>query len=102
MAFHKNQLDCQAEDMPLSDVVLYHLINIGARDMDAPDKPWDVSTRTMRYVACLGDRLWSMVTREQNRVCVFCFFAYLETEHASTMIVWRLGSESWRRARVPR
>ena len=63
--------------MPLNDTALYHLINVGVRDMDAVDKPWDASTRSMRYVACLGDRLWTMITREQNRVCVFCFFVLL-------------------------
>ena len=77
VAFHKNQLDRQADDMPLNDTALYHLINVGVRDMDAIDKPWDASTRSMRYAACLGDRLWTMVTREQNRVCVFCFFVLL-------------------------
>ena len=53
------------------------VINVGVRDMDAVDKPWDASTRSMRYAACLGDRLWTMVAREQNRVCVFCFFDLL-------------------------
>ena len=74
VAFHKNQLDCHAEDMPLNDVALYHLINVGTRDMDVTDKLWDASTCSMRYAACLGDRLWTVITREQNRVGVFCFF----------------------------
>ena len=74
VAFHKNQLDCQADDMPLNDMALYCLINVGVRDMDAIDKLWDASTRSMRYAACLGDRLWTMISREQNRVCVFCIF----------------------------
>ena len=77
VAFHKNQLDCRADDMPLNDTALYHLINVGVRDMDAIDKPWDASMRSMRYGACLGDCLWTMVTREQNRVCVFYFFVLL-------------------------
>ena len=77
VAFHKNQLDRRADDMPLNDTALYHLINVGVRDMDAIAKPWDASTCSMRYVACLGDRLWTMVTREQNRVDVFCFFDLL-------------------------
>ena len=77
VAFHKNQLDHRADDMPLNDTTLYHLINVGVHDMDAIDKPWDTSTCSMHYVACLGDRLWTMVTREQNRVCVFCFFDLL-------------------------
>ena len=77
VAFHKNQLDRRADDMPLNDTALYHLINIGVCDMDVVDKPWDASTHSMRYAACLGDRLWTMITREQNRVCVFCFFVCL-------------------------
>ena len=77
VAFHKNQLDRCADDMPLNDMALYHLINVGVRDMDPIDKPWDASTCSMRYAACLGDRLWTMITREQNRVCVFCFFVLL-------------------------
>ena len=77
VAFHRNQLDHRADDMPLNDLTLYHLINIGAWDMDAPDKPWDTSTCSMRYAACLGDHLWTMITREQNRVGVFCFFPLL-------------------------
>ena len=77
VAFHKNQLDCCVDDMPLNDTALYHLINVRVRDMDTIDKPWDALTRSMRYAACLGDRLWTMVSREQNRVCVFCFFVLL-------------------------
>ena len=74
VAFHKNQLNRRADDMPLNDVALYHLINVGVRDMDAIDKPWDASTCSMRYAACLGDRLWTMVTREQNSVMDMVIF----------------------------
>ena len=103
VAPHKNQLDCRADDMPLNDTALYHLINVGVRDMDAIDKPWDASTRSMHYAACLGDRLWTMISREQNRVGVFCFFVLLmKLNMLSRMIVWRLGSVSSRRLRVPR
>ena len=89
--------------MPLNDTALYHLINIGVRDMDAIDKPWDASTCSMRYTACLGDRLWTMLIREQNRVCVFCFFVlFKKLNMLSRMIVWKLESASWRRARLPK
>ena len=77
VAFHKNQLDRRADDMPLNDTALYHLINVRVRDMDAIDKPWDASTCSMCYTACLGDHLWTMITREQNRVCGFYFFIWL-------------------------
>ena len=59
VVFHRNQLDRRADNMALNDTALYHLINVGVRDMDTIDKPWDASTRSMRYAACLGDRLWS-------------------------------------------
>ena len=103
VAFHKNQLGRQADDMLLNGTALYHLINIGVRDMDAIDKPWDASTRSLRYAACLGDCLWTMITREQNRVGVFCFFVLLKKLNMlSRMTVWRPGSESLKRLRVPR
>ena len=51
VAFHKNQLDHRAEDMPLNDVALYHLLNVGARDMDAIDKPWDANLTTLDSVS---------------------------------------------------
>ena len=50
VAFHKNQLDHRAEDMPLNDVALYHLLNVRARDMDAIDKPWDANLTTLDSV----------------------------------------------------
>ena len=77
VAFHKNQLDRRAEDMPLNDMALYHLLNVGVQDMDAIDKPWDASTCSMHFVTCLGDHLWTMVTRESHRICAFCFFVCL-------------------------
>ena len=77
VAFHKNQLDRRADDMPLNNTALYHLINVRVRDMDTINKLWDASMHSMRYAACLGDRLWTMIIREQNRVCVFCFFVCL-------------------------
>ena len=77
VVFHKNQLDCRVDDMPLNDVALYHLLNVGTQDMDAVDKLWDASTHPMRFTTCLGDCLWTMVAQEQNRVCAFCFFALI-------------------------
>ena len=68
VAFHKNQLDRRADNMPLNDTALYHLINVGVCDMDAVNKPWDASMHSMRYAACLGNCLWTMIFREQNRV----------------------------------
>ena len=91
VAFQKNRLDRHADDMPLSDTALYHLINVGARDMDAVDKPWDASTCSMRYMACLGDCLWTMLSREQNRVCVLFLCFSKKPNTLFRMIAWRLG-----------
>ena len=102
VAFHKNQLDRCADDMPLNDTALYHLINVGVWDMDAIDKPWDASTRSMRYAACLGDHLWTMITREQNRVCVLFLCLLKKLNMLFRMIVWRPGSGNWRKPRVLR
>ena len=75
VVFHKNQLDRRADNMPLNDTAPYHLLNVGARDMDTIDKPWDDSTCSMRFSMRLGDHFWTTITREQNRVGVFCFFS---------------------------
>ena len=74
MAFQKNQLNRHAEAMPLNDMTLYHLLNVGAWDMDAVDKPWDTSIHSMHFATCLGDCLWTIIEREQARVCAFCVF----------------------------
>lgn len=71
--------------MPASDQALWHLINLGAKDMPLVDKPWDASTRTMRFATCLADGLWVMLKREQNQVCCrfLCLFVYKETDTSS-------------------
>ena len=102
VAFHKNQLDRRADDMPLNDTALYHLINVGVRDMDAIDKPWDASTRSMCYAACLGDRLWTMITREQNRVCVLFLCFAKKLNMLSRMIAWKPRSRNSRKPRLVR
>ena len=54
--------------MPLNDVALWKLLGLGACDMLEADKPWDSSTRSMRYTAAVGDRLWAILERETARV----------------------------------
>ena len=57
-AYTRNQKDRASLAMPHNDQALWHLINLGAQDMPVIDKPWDVSTRSMRFATCLADRLW--------------------------------------------
>ena len=51
VAFHKNQLDRHADDMPLNDTTLYHLINVGVRDMDAINNTGGKGSHT-QWVHC--------------------------------------------------
>jgi len=48
--------------------VLWSMIHLGILDKEGIDKPWDASTRSMRHSAVIGDRLWSMIEKEQQRV----------------------------------
>lgn len=68
VAYTRNQKDRSSLAMPHSDRALWHLINLGAQDTPAMDKPWDALTRTMRFSTCLADCLWVMLDREHARV----------------------------------
>ena len=63
-----NQKDRASLTMPHNDRALWHLINLGAQDMPLVDKPWDASTRSMRFATSLADCLWVMLDREHARV----------------------------------
>ena len=68
VAYTRNQKGWVSLAMPHNDRALWHLINLGAGDMPAVDKPWDASTRSMRFATSLADRLWVMLDRERARV----------------------------------
>ena len=68
VAYTRNQKDRASLAMPHNDRALRHLINLGSGDMPAIDKPWDASTRSMRFATSLADCLWVMVERERARV----------------------------------
>ena len=68
VAYTRNQKDRVSLAMPHNDQALWHLINLGVRDMPLTDKPWDASTRSMRFATSLADRLWVMLDREHARV----------------------------------
>jgi hypothetical protein len=50
--------------------VLFELVTRGLHDGTNLDNPWPSSMRSMRYTAVMVDCLWSIVEREQVRVCV--------------------------------
>ena len=57
------------EDMPTSDQLLFHQLQLGLIDPRPNyDNPKDTATRAMRYVALLVEHLWTMVDRECTRV----------------------------------
>src|SRR6204780_4974343 len=56
--------------MPPSYEILWKLINMGIGDMDANEKPWDSSTRSIRYTAAMGDRLLEQIDEERKRVSI--------------------------------
>ena len=59
----------RAEDMPTSDRLLFHQLQLGLIDPRPNyDNPKDAATRAMRYLALLVERMWTMVDRERARV----------------------------------
>ena len=72
-AYQHNQLNQQAMGMLKNDKILYHLIKIGSRDMNADEKPWDASTRAIWFATCTADCLWVMLTCKQEWVCGYLF-----------------------------
>jgi hypothetical protein len=57
--------------------VLHHLLRRGVFDHDDFDKRWDSTTRSMRYSAAVGDRLWCLLEAERSRVRLVVSFIFL-------------------------
>ena len=51
-----------------NDTMLWTLLRRGVIDADVVDKPWNGSTRSMRYSAVLVGRLWGLLAGERTRV----------------------------------
>jgi len=56
------------------DAILWRMICRGVIDHDDKDKRWDSSTCAMRHSAIIGDRLWTLVDREHDRVSLSVIF----------------------------
>src|ERR1700753_1828707 len=50
-----------------NDVAVQNMIRLGLYDWPAEDRPWDGSTRLMRYAAVVSDRLWELLRLERQR-----------------------------------
>src|ERR1700753_765765 len=51
-----------------NDVAIQNMIRLGLYDWTAEDRPWDGSTRSMRYAAVVSDCLWELLRLERQRV----------------------------------
>ena len=51
-----------------NDVTVQNMIRLGLYDWTAEDRPWDGSTRSMRYAAVMSDHLWELLRLERQRV----------------------------------
>src|SRR5882762_1839319 len=58
----------QNKSLPVEERGLVHLLSLGTLDRSAQDRPWDASTRSMRYTAATSSRLWMMLVNERDRV----------------------------------
>src|SRR5882762_11299882 len=58
----------QNEALPVEERGLVHLLSLGTLDRSAQDRPWDASTRSMRYTATTSSHLWMMLVNERTRV----------------------------------
>src|SRR5882762_8684834 len=58
----------QNEALPVEERGLVRLLSLGTLDRSAQDRPWDSSTRAMRYTAATSSRLWMMLVNERTRV----------------------------------
>ena len=56
---------------------LWVMILKGLHDPSEEDKPWDSSTRSMRYSAILTDHLWELLAKEKKRVHVLMLVFFL-------------------------
>src|SRR5882762_7507462 len=63
-------VDCinQNESLPVEERGLVRLLSLGTLDRSVQDRPWDVSTRSMRYTAATSSRLWMMLVNKRDRV----------------------------------
>src|ERR1700753_4143970 len=51
-----------------NDVAIQNMICLGLYDWTAEARPWDGSTRSIRYAAVVSDRLWELLHLERQRV----------------------------------
>ena len=63
-----------------NDAMMWTLLRQGIIDADVVDKPWNGSTRSMRYSAVLVGRLWGLLAGERTRVSLHPLFPLSRTD----------------------
>ena len=57
-----------------NDTMMWTLLRRGVIDGSVIDKPWNRSTRSMRYLAVLVGRLWGLLAGERTQVSLHSLF----------------------------
>ena len=65
---HDERIRCGEVLSSANDVTVQNMIRLGLYDWTAEDRPWDGSTRSMRYAAVVNNRLWELLHLERQRV----------------------------------
>jgi hypothetical protein len=78
-------LDEQHWGQPLlyHESTLFQLLQMGTVDSPLLDRPWNASTRVMRYASSVGDHLWELLLEEWARVSVWATPSWLELPDTS-------------------
>ena len=71
---------CGSEQGP-NDAMMWMLLRRRVIDADSVDKPWNGSTRSMRYSAVLIGRLWGLLAGERTRVSLHPLFHLIGLSH---------------------
>ena len=73
---HVLELLCSSKQGP-NNTMMWTLLHCGVIDADVVDKPWDGSSRSMRYSAVLVGRLWGLLAGERTRVSPHSSFLFV-------------------------
>ena len=65
---HDECIRCGEVMSSANNVAVQNMIRLGLYDWTPDDRPWDGSTRSMRYAAVVSDCLWELLCLERQRV----------------------------------
>src|ERR1700753_3760103 len=74
------------------DIVLSSMLRAGLHDWSNSERPLEALTRSMRYAACLADRLWEGIESEGSKVLFPALPACRETNSKGSEKLLKLGS----------